>query len=102
MPPRNAPAALNDAYQRLHDAVDRYGPLNRGKGVNSFKGADMIDHQVQGLPLNKLGVMVVAAAKIKQWEAVVGEAYAKKLGLRLRLPLPLRFLHIFGADLCGL
>jgi hypothetical protein len=41
----------------------------------------MIDHQLSGLPLNKLGVMVVAAAKIKQWEAVIGQAYLNRIGM---------------------
>ncbi|KAI9872798.1 MAG: hypothetical protein M1830_001182 [Pleopsidium flavum] len=71
--------ALDDAYQQLHNLIERYGPLNRGRSVNMFKGVDMIDHQLSGLPLNKLGVMVVAAAKIKQWEAVTGQAYLNKI-----------------------
>jgi len=81
MSPQSPQLALDDAYRQLHELVKRYGPLNRGKGVNMFEGVDMIDHQIQGLPLNKLGVMVVAAAKIKQWEAVVGQGYINKLGL---------------------
>ena len=81
MPSQSAQLALDNAYQQLHDLVERYGPLNRGRGVNTFDGVDMVDHQVQGLPLNKLGVMIVAAAKIQQWEAVVGQAYFNKLGL---------------------
>ncbi len=81
MSPGSAQLALDSAYRRLHDLVERFGPLNRGKGVNNFEDVDMIDHQVQGLPLNKLGVMVVAAAKIKQWEAVVGQGYTNRLGL---------------------
>lgn len=81
MSPANAQLALDDAYDQLHDLVERYGPLNRGKGVNLFESVDMIDHQAQGLPLNKLGVMVVATAKIKQWEAIVGQGYVDKLGI---------------------
>lgn len=97
MSSRSAQHALNDAFGRLHNLVERYGPLNRGQGVNLFGGMDMIDHQVQGLPLNKLGVMVVAAAKIRQWEAVVGDAYVKKIGL-----CPLPSLHMSGADIWAL
>jgi len=81
MSPQRPQQALSDAYQQLHSLIELYGPLNRGKSVNMFKGVDMIDHQLSGLPLNKLGVMVVAAAKIKQWEAVIGQAYLNRIGM---------------------
>lgn len=91
MSPQNTQLALDNAYRQLHDLVERYGPLNRGKGVNTFEGVDMINHQVQGLPLNQIGVMIVAAAKIRQWEAVVGQGYINRLGL-----CPLLFFKCLG------
>jgi hypothetical protein len=32
MSPGSAQLALDNAYRRLHDLVERFGPLNRGKG----------------------------------------------------------------------
>ncbi|MCJ1367230.1 hypothetical protein MMC16_006362 [Acarospora aff. strigata] len=81
MSPQALQRAMGDAYQQLHEVVERYGPLNREKGVNVFRGVDMIDHQHSELPLNNLGVMVVATAKIKQWEAVVEQGYRNAIGV---------------------
>lgn len=85
MSPQSPQSALDAACEGLRHLTERYGPLIRGKGVNMFKGVDMIDHRLSGLPLNKLGIIVVAMAKMKQWEAVTGQAYLDRIGLFLNL-----------------
>lgn len=76
--------AFRAAYEQLHHLVECYGPLNREKNVNVYGGVDMVDHQFKTLPLNPLGVMVVASAKIRQWQGVVGQAYLKRIGGSIR------------------
>ena len=68
------------AHHQLAEAVERYGPLDRGKRVNTFQDTDLVDQRAEGLPLSKLGVIVVATQKLKQWEAVVGEEYRERIG----------------------
>ncbi len=60
--------------------MERYSPLHREKGINTFGGCDLIDHKEEGLPLSKVGVLVVAARKLRQWESIVGDAYKTRIG----------------------
>ena len=43
-------------------------------------GVGLVDPCADGLPLSKVGVIVVAAQKVKQWEAIVGKEYLSRIG----------------------
>ncbi|KAI9707406.1 MAG: hypothetical protein M1836_000367 [Candelina mexicana] len=67
------------AFHELAMVVERYAPLHRAKGINTFGGHDLIEQKEEGLPLSKVGVLVVAARKLRQWEIIVGDAFKKTI-----------------------
>ncbi|KAI9724807.1 MAG: hypothetical protein M1812_000083 [Candelaria pacifica] len=67
------------AFHELATIVERYSPLARDPGINTFDGCDLIDHKKEGFPLSKVGVLVVAARKLKQWESIIGDAFKKRI-----------------------